>query len=249
MPDYFIIGADAAGLSAAVQIKRKHPNATIKIVNKGEIISYGACGIPYVISGDIESEKDLIHFTPESIQKQRGLLVKTREEATDIHPEDHVVNITNLGTGKSYQEEYGKLLIATGALPISLPFINKTMEGIFNVHDIEDLRQVLTFIHQRKPKTAAIIGAGNIGLELTEAMHKLNIDVCLFDILETPVAGWPTAIQKAVTEKMKDKGISFFGGSAIKTIQKKDNQFVLKTEQTDYIADIIFSVVGTNPAT
>ena len=249
MPDYFIIGADAAGLSAAVQIKRKHPNATIKIVNKGKIISYGACGIPYVISGDIDSEKSLIHFTPESIQKQRGLLVKTGEEATDIHPEDHVVTITNLNTGASYQEEYGKLLIATGAQPISLPFIDKTMEGIFNVHDIEDLRRVMAFIQQKKPKTAAIIGAGNIGLELSEAMHKLNIDVCLFDILETPIAGWPAAIQKAVTEKMKDKDISFFGRTAIKTILKKDSHFVLKTEQTDYIADIVFSVVGTNPAT
>ncbi len=249
MPDYFIIGADAAGLSAAVQIKRKHPGASIKIVNKGEIISYGACGIPYVISGDIESEKSLIHFTPESIQKERGLLVKTGEEATDIHPEDHVITVTNLDTGVSYQEEYGKLLIATGAQPINLPFIDKKMEGIFNVHNIEDLRRIMSFIHQRKPRTAAIIGAGNIGLELTEALHKLNIEVCLFDIQETPVKGWPTAIQKAVTEKMKEKGISFFGRTAIKTILKKDSYFVLKTEQADYTADIVFSVVGTNPAT
>ncbi|MFC2168932.1 FAD/NAD(P)-binding oxidoreductase, partial [Acidobacteriota bacterium] len=221
MPDYFIIGADAAGLSAAVQIKRKHSKATIKIVNKGEIISYGACGIPYVISGDIDSIDSLIHFTPESIQKQRGLLVKTLEEVTDIHPEDHVVTVKNLETGMSYQEKYGKLLIATGAQPVSLPFIDKKMDGIFNIHDIEDLRRVLAYIKQRQPKTAAIIGAGNIGLELTEAMHKLKLDVLLFD-LETPAASWPTAIQKAVFEKMEDKNISFFGRTAIKAILKKD---------------------------
>ena len=207
MPDYFIIGADAAGLSASVQIKRKRPNATIKIINKGKIISYGACGIPYVISGDIDSEKNLIHFTPKSFQEQRGIPVKIREEATNIYPKEHVVCVTNLDTGESYREKYGKLLIATGAQPILLPFIGKAAEGIFNVYDIEDLRQILAYIQQRHPRTAAIIGAGNIGLELTEAMHKLKIDVLLFDIRKTPAANWPAAIQKAVIEKMDNGAI------------------------------------------
>jgi len=66
--DFFIIGADAACLSATVQIKRSKPQATLKVINKGKTISYGACGIPYVISGDISSAQKLIHFTPESLQ-------------------------------------------------------------------------------------------------------------------------------------------------------------------------------------
>lgn len=249
MPDYFIIGADAAGLSAAVQIKRKRPNAAIKIINKGKIISYGACGIPYVISGDIDSEKNLIHFTAESFQKQRGIPVRIREEATSIHPEEHAVDVTNLDTGTSYREKYGKLLIATGAQPIILPSIDKTTEGIFNVHDIEDLRQVLAYIHQRKPRTAAIIGAGNIGLEIAEAMNKLKIDVLLFDVRETPAADWPVTIQNAVIEKMEDKGVSFFGGTAVKSVHSNNGHFVLKTGQAEYNADIVFSVVGIKPAT
>ncbi len=249
MTDYFIIGADAAGLSAAVQIKRKRPNATIKIINKGKIISYGACGIPYVISGDIDSEENLIHFTPKSFQEQRGIPVKIREEVTYLDPEEHAVDVTNLDTGASYREKYGKLLIATGAQPILLPFIDKAVEGIFNVHDIEDLRQILAYIQQRHPRTAAIIGAGNIGLELTEAMHKLKIDVLLFDRLRTPAADWPAAIQNAVIEKMKDKGISFIGSTAIEAVLKKNGHFVLKTGPADYNADIVFSVVGIKPAT
>ncbi|MCJ7579710.1 MAG: FAD-dependent oxidoreductase, partial [Candidatus Aminicenantes bacterium] len=81
------------------------------------------------------------------------------------------------------------------------------------------------------------------------AMHKLKIGVLLYDKLETPAAAWPAAIQQAVTEKMKDKNISFFGRTAIQTILKKENHFVLKTEQAETIADIVFSVVGTKPAT
>ena len=63
MADYLIIGADAAGLSAAIQIKKKHPDAAIKVINKGTYISYGACGIPYVISGDVPTAESLIHCT------------------------------------------------------------------------------------------------------------------------------------------------------------------------------------------
>ncbi|MFC2157813.1 pyridine nucleotide-disulfide oxidoreductase, partial [Acidobacteriota bacterium] len=72
MIDFYIIGADAAGLSAAIQIKRKIPQASIKVINKGTYISYGACGIPFVIGGDIDSPEKLIHFTPESFEKLRG---------------------------------------------------------------------------------------------------------------------------------------------------------------------------------
>jgi hypothetical protein len=76
--DFFVIGADAAGLSAAVQIRRLKPQASIRIVNKGRFISYAACGIPYVIAGEIAPYQKLIHFTPESFKKARGLAVDIR---------------------------------------------------------------------------------------------------------------------------------------------------------------------------
>ena len=108
MIDYLIIGADAAGLSAAVQIKRKQSQATIKVISKGKIISYGACGIPYVLSGDIESADKLIHFTPESFAQQRGIPVEIDREAIALKPDEHQVQIKDLVTGEIYTEEYEK---------------------------------------------------------------------------------------------------------------------------------------------
>ena len=140
MINYLIIGADAAGLSAAVQIKRKKPQAAIRILNKGTIISYGACGIPYALSGDIEPADKLIHFTPESFERKRGIPVEINMEAIDLFPREHQVRIKDLTTGEVTTEEYGKLLIGTGAVPVKLPFLDYAMEGIFNFHTIEDLR-------------------------------------------------------------------------------------------------------------
>jgi len=249
MKDYLIIGADAAGLSAAVQIKRKKPQASLRVINKGPIISYGACGIPYVLSGDIESPDKLIHFTPESFEHKRGVAVEINMEAVALLPEEHIVQIKNVLTGEITSEEYGKLLIGTGAVPTRLPFLDYEMEGIFNLHTIEDLQRIIDYIHAKSPERAAVIGAGNIGLELAEALDKLGLDIHIFEVKDTPVAHWPPLIQKAAQNKIREKGIRFSAETAVESVTKKGSVLKITAGGKDYETDILFSVVGTRPAT
>lgn len=249
MIDYLIIGADAAGLSAAVQIKRKQPRATIKVISKGKIISYGACGIPYVLSGDIESADELIHFTPESFEQQRGIPVEIDREAIALNPKERQVQIKDLATGEVCAEEYEKLFIGTGAVPTKLPLVDYDMDGVFNLHTIEDLRRVSDFIEKKRPKRAVVIGAGNIGLESIEALDKLQMDIILLDIVSTPLANWPQAVQKAVQDKIKDKGIQFIAQTAVESVSKTGPVLKVRAGGNEYEADILFSVVGTRPAT
>ncbi len=249
MPEYLIIGADAAGLSAAIQIRRKHKDASIKVINRGKIISYGACGIPYVISGDIDSSRRLIGYTPESFEAERRIKVEIEKEAAGIFPEEHEVEVRNLTTGERYREKYGKLLIGTGADPRKLPFLDYEEEGIFNLHNIEDLDQILRYMEKRRPQKAAVIGAGNIGLELVEALHRRALEFYIFEVLEIPVANWPPLIQKAVVAKMEEKDIQFYPKTFIKSVEKEGERFSVKTESKEYLVDIVFSVVGVKPAT
>jgi NADPH-dependent 2,4-dienoyl-CoA reductase/sulfur reductase-like enzyme len=250
MVEYLIIGADAAGLSAAVQIKRNKPHAALKVINKGTIISYGACGIPYVLSKDISSPNKLVHFPPESIKAKRGILVEINKEAVGIHPQEHTVIVKDLKTGKIQQEEYRKLLIATGAQPRKLPFLDYEQEGIFNIHNIPDLQKVLRYLENKDPKKAVIIGAGNIGLEIVEAMHTRGLEVSLIEVLGSPAPAWPQSIQEAVLKKAEEKKISFLGNTSVVSIQKEDDLFLLTTENGRKLeADLIFSVVGIKPAT
>jgi NADPH-dependent 2,4-dienoyl-CoA reductase/sulfur reductase-like enzyme len=247
--DYLIIGADAAGLSGASQIKRLKPHASIRVINKGKFISYGACGITYVISGEISSPQKLLHFTPESFKKSRGIEVETRREAVAIFPAEHAVEIRNLETGEVTRERYGKLLIATGAAPKILPFLDYKQEGILKVHDIEDLVRVLAYLEERKPRRAAIIGAGNIGLELTEALHKRGIAVLLFEVLPEPGALWPPLIRKAILKKIDERGVIFLPQTAVDHVVRRDDTFVLETGGRTFEADAVFPVPGTAPAT
>jgi NADPH-dependent 2,4-dienoyl-CoA reductase/sulfur reductase-like enzyme len=248
--DYCIIGADAAGLSAAIQIKRLRPQASLKVISKGPTISYAACGIPYVISGEIASPQKLVHFTPESFAKKRGILVETGKEAVSVHAPDHVVEVKDLETGETFPEEYAKLLVATGASPIRLPFIDYHEDGIFHVHTIEDLTHILGFLEKQRPLTAAIIGAGNIGLELAEALKKRGLDVIILELLPEPAVLWPARIRRTVLKKIEEKNIRLHAGTAVREVRKAGRGFVLESKGgRTFEADAIFSVVGTVPAT
>ena len=90
-------------------------------------------------------------------------------------------------------------------MPTKLPFVDYNMDGVFNLHTIEDLHRVSAFIEGKKPKRAVVIGAGNIGLELIEALVKLQMDILLFEVRSTPVANWPQAVQKAARDKIERK--------------------------------------------
>ena len=249
MAEFLIIGADAAGLSAALQIKRKRSAAEVKVVAKGRIISYGACGIPYVLSGEIASPDKLINFSSESFQERSGIAVETGREAVGLDPERREVEVKDLDSGAIRREPYGRLLIATGAEPRRLPFLDHSLEGVFNLHIVEDLKRIMAFILEKDPRRAAVIGAGNIGLELAEALSRRGLAFSLVDVLDKPVATWPALTQKAVLAKIKNKGVDFRPGTEITSVEKRGEEFILHAEKEDIRADIIFSVAGTKPST
>jgi len=249
MAEYLIIGADAAGLSAALQIKRKKSRADLKVLAKGRIISYGACGIPYVLSGEIASAESLIHFTPERFREKADIPVETGREAVGLFPESHEVEVKNLDTGEVGRETYGRLLIATGAVPRRLPSLDYSQEGVFTLHTVEDLRPALAFIQDKKPRRAVVVGAGNVGLEVIEALHRRGLDPTVIDILDSAAANWPQPVRSAVLEKIREKKIDFRPGTAVESMERRGPGFILKASGQDIAADIIFSQAGTRPAT
>ncbi len=76
---FLIIGGDAAGMSAAMQIKRREPNSEITVLEKGKNTSYGACGIPYYFTGDVSSLDSLVVVSPEEFNK-KGINYESKTE-------------------------------------------------------------------------------------------------------------------------------------------------------------------------
>ncbi len=173
-----IIGAVAAGAKAAAKAKRLIPDAEIIIYTQEEYISYSGCGLPYYVEGNFESAEKLIVRTIADFEKN-GIKVFNFHRVDKIEPEQKTIKIINLQTGESFENNYDKLLIATGSKPYMPNIPNSNLNGIYTLKTIQngiDIRKKML-----ESKHAVIIGGGYIGIELLEGFTQNNVKVTLLE--------------------------------------------------------------------
>ncbi|MDR1160022.1 MAG: FAD-dependent oxidoreductase [Syntrophomonadaceae bacterium] len=176
-----IIGGVAAGASAAARLRRLDEQAEIIILEKGEYISFANCGLPYYIGGIIKQRNHLLVQTPAAMSKRFSLDIRTCNEATSIDTANQTVDITEINTGRIYKENYDYLIICTGSQAVipEIPGINK--HAVFQVRNIPDSDLIKSYIQAHLVRRATIIGGGMIGLEMTEMLHNLNLEIHIIE--------------------------------------------------------------------
>src|SRR5262252_3512846 len=170
-----VIGGVAAGLSAAARARRIDPRLEILVLEKGSAVSYGACGLPYLVEGRVD-ESGLIVYTPEYFRKERNIEVRTNSRVVSIsHPRREVV----LESGA--RVPYEKLVIATGAHCDTNGIAGADQPHVFTLHTPEDAARMKRFLAQRRPKTAVVVGAGYIGVEAADALRRNGLRVTILE--------------------------------------------------------------------
>ncbi|MCA1555410.1 MAG: FAD-dependent oxidoreductase, partial [Acidobacteria bacterium] len=169
-----VIGGVAAGLAAAMQARRTAPDLDITVIEKTADISYGACGLPYVISGLIPNLERLRIHSPEYFSEQHNIQIHLNTEALEILPARSLIRAR---TGEEKRELYfTNLVIATGASAVCPPLAGHELAGVFVLRQLRDGRRLLAFLEQERPRAAVIVGAGYIGLEMAEAFRARGLD-------------------------------------------------------------------------
>lgn len=171
-----VIGGVAAGLSAAARARRLDPSLEIVVLEKGDAISLGACGLPYYIEGQVGAVEDLILYTPERFQKERDIQVRTRARVSSIQ---HSRREVALDGGE--RMHYDRLVIATGARPATSAIRGADLPHVFTLHTLDDARRLYDFLARERPRHAAVVGAGYIGLEIAGALRACGLDVTVFE--------------------------------------------------------------------
>lgn len=178
MEKILIIGGNAAGLTAAARAKRIDPRLKITVLEKGPHISYSTCGVPYYFAKQV-SQDSLISYTPESFEKERGIKVHANVRVDAIEPGRKRVIGTRTDTGEKVEYSYDRLLIATGVQP-RLPNIPGTdLKNVFSVLSLQDAVEAQPALEAAEK--VSIIGAGYVGLELAECLHRLGKKIRLFE--------------------------------------------------------------------
>lgn len=239
-----IIGAQAAGASAAAKAKRREPNATICIYEKSDIVSFGACGLPYFIGNHFGDENEMISRTPEQFAKD-GIEIKTLHEVIAIHPNLKKVTVKDIKNNNCFDDDYDKLLISVGAIPIIPPLENRQLENIFTLRDMYDGLAIKKALNQNT--NVVVIGAGYIGLEITESLVKLNKNVKLIQLDDRVLTdAFDPELTEIIEENLKQH-CDLHLQEQVQGFEGEQKVTHVITDKAKYPADIVIIATGVKP--
>ena len=175
-----IVGGVAGGMSAATRLRRLNENAEIIVFEKGPYVSFANCGLPYYVGGEIAEREKLIVQSAKALKNRFNLEVRENSEVIAIDSEGKKVTVVS--NGESYVESYDKLILSPGAKPL-IPQIKGLNQAtnVFSLRNIPDVDKIMTYLKAKAPKSATIIGAGFIGLEMAENLAKRGLSVTIVE--------------------------------------------------------------------
>jgi NADPH-dependent 2,4-dienoyl-CoA reductase/sulfur reductase-like enzyme len=246
-----VIGADAAGMSAASQAKRIAGDAVeIVAFERGAYSSYSACGIPYWVAGDIGDPERLIARSPDA-HRLNGIDLRMGTEVEKIDLAAGRVLAHDLATGRSVQEGFDSLVIATGAVPVrpSLPGVDA--DGVFGVQTLDDGAALLADLQRAQPRRAVVVGGGYIGVEMAEALVRWGATVTVVDQSAQPMTTLDPDMGAAVHQAMEDIGIDVRTDTTVIGFETDSNRRIRSVLTADGLipTDIVVLGLGVRPNT
>ncbi len=175
---FVVVGADAAGMSAASEARRVDPDLEIVAYDRGDFASYSQCGLPYLVGGVVEQRQRLVARTVEEFAA-RGITVRLGHEVTVIDPARRTVRVRELPGGTQMDQPYDRLLVATGASPVRPPIPGLDLAGVFHLDVMEDAIAIRAYLAEHRPQRAVIVGGGYVGLEMAENLRRLGLAVAV----------------------------------------------------------------------
>ncbi|WP_131741127.1 FAD-dependent oxidoreductase [Actinomadura roseirufa] len=246
----FVIGGDAAGMSAASQARRRRDadDLEITVVERGRHASYSACGIPYYVGGAVSDLDRLIARTPAEF-RDRGIDLRPRTEATEIDLDGGRVRVRDLADGGERWEHYDHLMVATGAVPVRPPLPGADAGGVHGVQILDDgvaLRRAL----DAGPRRAVVVGGGYIGLEMAEALVARGLEVALVDAADQPMRTLDADMGALVADALRGIGVALHLGEPVEGFDTSGGRVTaVRTAARTLPADLVVLGLGVRPGT
>ncbi|CAM3233313.1 FAD-dependent oxidoreductase [Lactococcus laudensis] len=234
-----IIGGVAGGATAATRLRRLSEEDEIVLFEKGPYISFANCGLPYHVGKVIKEREDLLLQTPEGMSAQYNLDIRVLSEVLEVHPEDHKVIVKNQETGETYEENFDKLIISTGAKAIipQIPGLSNA-KNVFTLRNIPDMDKIKAHISKFNIKTATVIGGGFIGLEMMENLVELGLNVQLVEMSPQVMPNIDIELAQMLHSQINMHGVKLLLNNGLKSfhdngmkIELNDGQ-ILDTDMT-----------------
>lgn len=244
-----IIGGIAAGMSAATRARRLRPDLDITVLEKSGDVSYGACGLPFYISGEVQNADDLIVYTAAYFQEKRGINILLHHEATEIEPGRKLVHALK-ERSQPLTIPFDKLLIATGGAP-AIDFPGANLPGVFTCTDLAGTIRLRRFLEEKIPLRAVIVGSGYIGLEVADAFAKRGLAVTLVGRSGGVLEGFAPEICARAEAALASHSIRIVKNAAVHSISAAPSSAELYVHHASgsEAAGVVILATGIKPQT
>ena len=249
-----IIGGVAAGLKSAAKVRRGDPKAKITVIERGDLVSYGACGMPYVVSGNVDSIDHLMMTpngsmrNPSFFKATKNLDILTKTEALRIDRTAKTVRVKDLPSGTESDIPYDKLVIATGSTPVRIPFPGIELGNIFPMWHPYDAQAIRDLLEGRQVKNAVIIGAGLVGIEMAEAFHRWGVNTTIVEMQDHVFPAFlDPEVALSVEKYAQGKGIDIRMQEKVQRFEGNGVVSAVVTDKGTYPADVVVLSVGVKP--
>jgi len=243
-----VIGGVAAGMSAASRARRLRPDLEIVVLEKGRHVSYGACGLPYYLSGQITDWRELVVYDADFFREQRGIDVRLEHEAVRIEPARKLVHFLarNAREGSLH---YDKLVLAAGGAPAErIPGADS--QRVFTCNDLDGTIRLRQFMETENPRSAVIVGSGYIGLEVADAFVRRGLRVAILERSEAVLEGAEPEIAAQVEAELLERGVELIKNSVAREIASGSGDHALEVRHgasAAHPADLVLLATGIVP--
>jgi len=240
-----IVGGVAGGMSAATRLRRLNENAEIIVFEKGPYVSFANCGLPYYVGGEIAEREKLIVQSAKALKNRFNLEVRENSEVIAIDSEGKKVTVVS--NGESYVESYDKLILSPGAKPL-IPQIKGLNQAtnVFSLRNIPDVDKIMTYLKAKAPKSATIIGAGFIGLEMAENLAKRGLSVTIVEKAPHVLPTIDREMAAFVNEELIKNNLSVMTNRG--AVEFKNDEILLDNGES-LQSDLTILSVGIQPET
>ncbi|TCI67904.1 CoA-disulfide reductase [Exiguobacterium sp. SH0S7] len=242
-----IVGGVAGGASAAARLRRLNEENQIVMFDRGEYISFANCGLPYYIGDVIQDRQKLLVQTVEGMHQRFQLDIRNLTEVTKINRAEKTVTVKHVQTGETYDESYDVLVLSPGAKPIrpNIPGIEEA-EDIFTLRNIPDTDKIRSYVDDKAPKHATVIGGGFIGIEMAENLRERGVDVTLVEMADQVMTPLDREMVAPIHEHMRLHGVDLQLSDGVSSFSEQGKKIHLTSGRV-IETDMVVMSIGVIP--
>jgi NADPH-dependent 2,4-dienoyl-CoA reductase/sulfur reductase-like enzyme len=246
-----VIGANAAGMSAASQARRRRGRDDLEIVvfERGHFTSYSSCGIPYWVGGLVAGPDGLVARPPATFRDEYGMDVRLRHEVVAIDLGAREITVRDLDGGGSSRVRFDELMYAPGAVPIRPDWAAGDLAGVYGMQTLDDGAELGAWLDaDPKPRRGVVVGGGYIGIEMAEALIRRGLEVTLVERLDQPMSTVDPDMGALVRDAIAGLGIKVRTGVSVTALQEQGGRVsAVVTDAGRLPADVVVLGLGVRP--